>query len=99
MAAGALTVVYHSIFWQYLGEEERARLKRVLDDARARATPDAPLAWLRMEPDGELTRLDATLWPGGDSHLLARAGYHGRPVRWLAGAHGPGFALAPPPPP
>jgi hypothetical protein len=82
-APGTLTVVYHSVFWQYVGEEERTRLKRVLGEAGARATIDAPLAWLRMEPDGDLTRLDATVWPGGDAHLIARAGYHGRPVTWL----------------
>jgi hypothetical protein len=83
--AGVMTVVYHSIFWQYLGEEERGRVSRVVAEAGARATSDTPLAWLRMEPESELTRLDATLWPGGDSRLLARAGYHGRPVHWVAG--------------
>jgi hypothetical protein len=82
---GTLTVVYHSILWQYLSEEERDRVSGILAEAGARATPDAPLAWLRMESERELTRLDATLWPGGDSRLIARAGYHGRPVQWLAG--------------
>jgi hypothetical protein len=96
---GTLTVIYHSVFWQYLGADERERLGDVLAEAGARATPDRPLAWLRMEPGGRLTRLDATLWPGGGSHLIARAGYHGRPVRWLADGQGPGFALAPPSPP
>jgi hypothetical protein len=85
LPAGTATVVYHSIFWQYLDDEERHRLTKVLADAGARATSEAPLAWLRMEAERELTRLDATLWPGGESRLIARAGYHGRPVHWLAG--------------
>jgi hypothetical protein len=27
-----------------------------------------------------------TVWPRGEERLLAQAGYHGREVRWLAGA-------------
>jgi hypothetical protein len=83
--SGIATVVYHSTFWQYLDDGERSHLTTVLADAGARASREAPLAWLRMEPDRELARLDATLWPGGESRLIARAGYHGRPVHWLAG--------------
>jgi hypothetical protein len=80
---GATTVVYHSIFWQYLGDDERARIRSALAAAGAQATRSAPLAWLRMEADGATARVDATLWPGSESRLLARVGYHGRPVRWL----------------
>ena len=80
---GAVTVVLHSIFWQYLGEDEHARIRRALADAGTRATDTARLAWLRMEADGADTRLDVTTWPGGEELLLGRAGYHGRPVRWL----------------
>ena len=81
---GSVTIVFHSIVWQYLDAAERARVRDALADAGARATDDAPLAWLRMEPDGPVTALHATVWPGGDAHLLARAGFHGRPVTWLA---------------
>jgi hypothetical protein len=82
---GVATVVFHSIFWQYLGEDERAQIEDALSDAGARATPYSPLAWLRMEADGADTRVDATIWPGAEKRLLARAGYHGRPVSWRAG--------------
>jgi hypothetical protein len=80
---GAITIVFHSIVWLYLDEPTRARITSTLESAGARATPDTPLAWLRMEADAELTRVDATLWPGGESSLIARAGYHGKPVQWL----------------
>jgi hypothetical protein len=80
---GVATVLFHSIMWQYLSEDERAQVTASVELAGARATRDAPLAWLRMEPDGQATRLDATVWPGGEHRLIARAGYHGRPVRWL----------------
>ena len=48
------------------------------------ATPDAPIAWLRMEPAGEMADLRLQLWPGGDDEVLADVGYHGRPIRWRA---------------
>ena len=82
LPAGTVTVVFHSIVWQYVPEDERERIRHTL--ATARAGADARLAWLRMESDGADARLDATVWPGGEERLLARAGYHGRPVRWLA---------------
>jgi hypothetical protein len=81
---GVVTVLFHSIVWQYIAEAERERIRAALGEAGARASADAPLAWLRMEADGEDARVEATVWPGGEKHLLARAGYHGRPVHWLA---------------
>jgi hypothetical protein len=38
-----------------------------------------------MEPgDEQLTEIRLKRWPGGEDRLLARAGYHGDPVDWLA---------------
>jgi hypothetical protein len=81
---GVVTVVFHSIVWQYVEQAQRDRIRAVLAAAGARATERSPLAWLRMESAGADTRLDVTVWPGGDERRLGRAGYHGRPVRWLA---------------
>jgi hypothetical protein len=82
-ADGTVTVVFHSIVWQYIADQERERIRSVLADVGEVVSYDAPLAWLRMEADGADTRLDVTTWPGGEERLLGRAGYHGRPVRWL----------------
>lgn len=88
-AAGAATVVYHSVVWQYLGDERRKALRSLIDDTGARASVNAPLAWLRMEPPANpeeqpLAELRLSLWPGGaGDELLALTGYHGRPVHWL----------------
>lgn len=79
-APGQATVVYHSIVLQYLNESEREAFHSHLDEAAARASAEAPLAWLRMEPDGEMAAVRLTTWPGGEDRLLARAGYHGSPV-------------------
>ena len=81
------TVVFHSIVWQYLSPEEQERVWRTIEEAGSRAIPEAPLAWLRFEPSADRTCCEVRLrsWPGrSDDRLLATAGYHGRPVRWLA---------------
>ncbi|MGH2974796.1 MAG: DUF2332 domain-containing protein [Solirubrobacterales bacterium] len=77
---GQATVIYHSIVSQYLSDEERAALFDGIREAGERATPDAPLAWLRMEPADDRANLDLTLWPHGEERRLARVGYHGNPV-------------------
>jgi hypothetical protein len=82
-APGMATVVVHSIVVQYLPAPSRRRVRAALEAAGAVATPAAPLCWLRMEPGGDRADLRSTTWPGGDDVLLARAGYHGRPIRWL----------------
>ena len=80
---GAATVVFQSIVLQYLDDAERARVRDAIETAAAAATERAPLAWLRMEPGGEMADVRLRTWPEGDDVLLARSGYHGRPVRWL----------------
>jgi hypothetical protein len=81
---GAVHVVYHSLFWQYLDAETQARAVEMLEGAGSRCTPEAPLAWLRLEGDGTApgAAILLTLWPGGRTALLGRADYHGRWVRW-----------------
>jgi hypothetical protein len=81
-APGRATVVYHSVMTQYLSREERAELDGVLAAAGERATPDAPLARLAMEPANEMADVRLTVWPGGEERRVARAGYHGVPVEW-----------------
>jgi len=80
------TVVFHSIVWQYLTDDERTTGEAVLAAAGDRATADAPLAWLRLEPSADLTHteLRVTTWPVGEERLLARCHYHLGPVQWVA---------------
>src|SRR6266566_1035259 len=62
-------------------------LSRCRSPTCPRATSDAPLACLRFEPSADRMCCEVRLrsWPGcSDDRLLATAGYHGRPVRWLA---------------
>jgi hypothetical protein len=83
---GTATVVYHSIVWQYLAPRTRDRTRAAIFAAGARATPRAPVAWVRMEPGAnptEAAELRLRCWPGDEESLLAQSGYHGRPV-WSA---------------
>lgn len=81
---GAAHIIFHSIVWQYLGAEERERCRAMLAAAGRLAGADAPLAWLRMEVDGQKpgAALTLTLWPGGAEYALGRADFHGRWVDW-----------------
>jgi hypothetical protein len=81
----AATVVFHSIVMQYLPRPERAGFEAAVREAGGRATERSPLAWLRMEPDDwRAANVRLAVWPGGEDRLLARAGFHGDPVEWLA---------------
>lgn len=81
---GVATVVYHSIAAQYFSPETKAALHAALTHAGERATPEAPVAWLRMEaPDlAVLPDVTLTLWPGGEERLLGQAHPHGAFVHW-----------------
>ena len=80
---GVATVVFHSVVLPYLGEEGIADLKRTIETAGAAATADSPLAWLSMEAGAEQADVRLTTWPGAESRVLARATFHGPPVRFL----------------
>jgi hypothetical protein len=83
--AGAATVVFHSIVWLYLALRPNDGCELSSKMPGAALLRRAPLAWLRFEPsaDGRCCDMRLHSWPGGTDRLLATAGYHGRPVRWL----------------
>ena len=82
-ARGVATVLFHSLVMHFLSDVTRQRLLATIERAGEVATDDAPLAWLRMELGGDEADVRLTTWPGGEERLIARAGYHGRPVRWI----------------
>jgi hypothetical protein len=86
-APGVTTVVFHSVMWMYVPADERERIGRLLEEAGARATPAAPLGWLRMEGvDFERCEIRLRVWPGGEERLLGHCHYHGAWVEWLGEA-------------
>lgn len=87
-AAGVVTVVFHSIAFQYFPMAARARIAAHMRRVGQEATVDAPVAWLRFELDdpeqiGPPPTLRLQIWPGGEDRLLARVHPHGALVHWL----------------
>jgi hypothetical protein len=88
---GTALVIFHSVFWQYLPPATQSALRGFLETAGAAATPDAPLAWLRLEPHAENyvpAELRCTIWNGRAEprdRLLATTGFHGGAIKWLGG--------------
>lgn len=90
-AVGAATVLMHSVVWQYIAPQEQDAIRAAVEAAARRATAQAPLAWLRLEPPrADLNvELRCQLWPGGADTLLATTHPHGASVHWLAGGTAP----------
>ncbi len=77
-------VIYHTIAWQYFPEDKKCEGLELINQAGDKATNDAPLAWLRLEADGQSpgAALTLTLWPSGETQILARGDFHGRWIIW-----------------
>ena len=76
------TVVFHTIVMQYLTPTQRERLAALIEQAGTRATSDAPLAHLSLEPRSG-ANVVLKLWPGGKETGLAQATLHGLEIDWL----------------
>ena len=74
------TVVFHSVFMQYVDEAGRRRIEAVISEARRSAGRDSPIFHLRLEPGktGE-ARFEIRL----DEELLGTSLAHGTGVRWV----------------
>ena len=77
-------LIFHTVAWQYFPSDRQARGTALIEAAGARATPDTPVAWLRMEADGAArgASVTARLWPGNRHITLGHADFHGRWVDW-----------------
>lgn len=88
VADASLTVVWHSVMWQYLPEAERRRVVARMDEIGATATESAPFAHIAFEPrrlvPGGPHRfvIAVRAWPGGDERVIGEAPPHGVPVTW-----------------
>jgi hypothetical protein len=86
LADGALTVLWHSITWQYLSDDERVAIRAGVDALAAQADVSSPFAHLTLEParDGDVLKflVRARSWPGGELRVLGECHPHGPPVTW-----------------
>jgi hypothetical protein len=88
-APGRLTVLWHSVMWQYVPSEQQERVTARLQELGRAATEDAPVAHLFAEPlrraPGEEHRfwICARTWPGPVARVfLGRMAAHGVPSTW-----------------
>ena len=81
---GALTVVFQTAVRGYISREDWRRMLLALDEAGR----SFPLALVSVsQPASDEHRfwgLWLRLWPDGEKHLLAHAGFHGQWLEWLA---------------
>lgn len=85
--AGVTRVLFHSIVWQYIPDDQQAAINAEMAQAAQSASADRPLAWITLETNRETFRheLHVRHWPGGgEPVLLACAHPHGAWVEWLA---------------
>ncbi|MXP31807.1 DUF2332 family protein [Erythrobacter jejuensis] len=79
-------VLFHSIVWQYVPDDQQEAIRAAMAEAASRATAQKPLAWVSLETNRETFRheLHVSYWPGGETaSLLACAHPHGAWVEWL----------------
>jgi hypothetical protein len=85
-------VLWHSITWQYLSDDERAAVRTGVDALGAQADASSPFAHLTLEPARRADRgrgtpirflVRARTWPGGELAVLGECHPHGPPVNWL----------------
>jgi hypothetical protein len=86
VSEGSWTVLWHSIFRQYLNADQRADMVSKIEALAAQATESARFGYLYLEQsrDGPC-KVALTTWPGGRWRVLGTAPAHGLPVHW----HGP----------
>ncbi|MEQ1509507.1 MAG: DUF2332 domain-containing protein [Sphingopyxis sp.] len=88
-ASGTMRLLMHSIVWQYVPADQRARVIAAMDAAGARATAEHPLAWVALEANRTVHHHELVVryWNGGQGdgapHKLAHAHAHGAWVEWL----------------
>jgi hypothetical protein len=75
-----LTVIFQTASFGYIGDEGRARVRSVLEEAGQ----DRELAFISTgKPrDGEDWGLRIVYWPGGEREFAGHADYHGDWLRW-----------------
>lgn len=85
---GAVTVLWHSVMWQYLDDDEQRDVTAAIERLGAAATDEAPFAHLALEPSRRAPGSDheflvvLTEWPTGEPRVIGTSRGHGVPTDW-----------------
>jgi hypothetical protein len=86
LTAGHWTLLWHSVFRQYLDDDAHQALVAAIAALGAAASDTARFAHLMLEPDRtsapDAFPVTLTTWPGGKRRVLGTAPAHGLPVTW-----------------
>ena len=88
LSDSAMTVLWHSVMWQYLPIDEADRITARIEDLARRSTEGKQFVHLFLEPMRRTPDSDheflvvLTTWPGGERRILGKAAPHGVPVTW-----------------
>jgi len=88
LSDGSVTVLWHSVMWQYMSRVDQEAVAAGLERLGGQATCRRPFAHLSFEPQPRAR--DAPIeflvvlrtWPGGDRSILGSAAPHGLPTVW-----------------
>jgi hypothetical protein len=88
LVPGTVTVLWHSVMWQYLADDEQRAVTHLVEELGAAAGTRSPFVHLSAEPARRapgaphefLVRM--RVWPTGESRLLGHTGGHGVPTVW-----------------
>jgi hypothetical protein len=88
LSSGCLTVLWHSVMWQYLDRSEQRHVRQGIDRLGAAASQEAPFAHVFLEPTRRTPESDHEFlvvlesWPAGTRQILATSRGHGIPTTW-----------------
>ncbi len=90
---GQARCVLHSVMWQYMPKAVQNRAYAAIVKAGEAAKPEAPVAWLRLEPEtnNKPMHVALALWRGDgtcDARILADSHPHGTHISWLGWDNG-----------
>jgi hypothetical protein len=88
LVPGTVTVLWHSVMWQYLSGDEQRTVEDRIATLGEQATVDSPFAHLLLEPLRRTPDSDHEFlvvlqgWPGAERRILGTSVGHGLPTTW-----------------
>jgi hypothetical protein len=88
LVPGTVTVLWHSVMWQYLPAPDQAAVSSRIEALGAAASDESPFAHLAAEPgrrtpgSPHVFLVTLRMWPGGERRIIGETVGHGIPTTW-----------------